>query len=162
MANGMPSFGQDESVADSLIQVYESGNYDPALKLKLLSRITVNLPDPDRILAYSDSLMTEAIRQDSTIYIFNAHLQKGNALQQKGNLSGALDSYFKGVKIANTNFKKNQVALMYTAIAAVYAGMDNRKNTRQYYTDAISIFKTEQDMPIRKIGTVRLTMPYVP
>jgi adenylate cyclase len=145
MANGMPSFGQDESVADSLIQVYESGNYDPALKLKLLSRITVNRPDPDRILAYSDSLMTEAIRQDSTIYIFNAHLQKGNALQQKGNLSGALDSYFKGVKIANTNFKKNQVALMYTAIAAVYAGMDNRKNTRQYYTDAISIFKTEKD-----------------
>tara|TARA_R110002153_G_scaffold97454_1_gene232205 strand:+ start:3371 stop:5143 length:1773 start_codon:yes stop_codon:yes gene_type:complete len=145
MAKGMPSFGQNEALADSLIQVYESGNYDPALKLKILSRITVYLPDPDRILAYSDSLMTEAIRQDSTKYIFNSHLQTGNALQQKGNLSGALDSYFKALEITDRNTEKNQVAIMYTAIAAVYAGMNNRENVRQYYSDAISIFKTEQD-----------------
>lgn len=139
------SFGQNEFLADSLIKVYESGNYDPALKLKLLTNITSNAPDPDRILTYSNLLLEEAIRQDSTLYIFNAHLQKGNALQQKGNLSGALESYFKGVKIANTNSEKNQLALMYTAIAAVYAGMNNRKNARQYYTDAIAIFKTEKD-----------------
>jgi adenylate cyclase len=145
MVKGMPSFGQNEALADSLIQVYESGNYDPALKLKILSRITVYLPDPDRILAYSDSLMTEAIRQDSTKYIFNSHLQTGNALQQKGNLSGALDSYFKALEITDRNTEKNQVAIMYTAIAAVYAGMNNRENVRQYYSDAISIFKTEQD-----------------
>ena len=145
MVKGMPSFGQNEALADSLIQVYESGNYDPALKLKILSGITVHLPDPDRILAYSDSLMTEAIRQDSTKYIFNSHLQTGNALQQKGNLSGALDSYFKALEITDRNTEKNQVAIMYTAIAAVYAGMNNRENVRQYYSDAISIFKTEQD-----------------
>ena len=145
MVKGMPSFGQNEALADSLIQVYESGNYDPALKLKILSRITVYLPDPDRILAYSDSLMTEAIRQDSTKYIFNSHLQTGNALQQKGNLSGALDSYFKALEITDRNTEKKQVAIMYTAIAAVYAGMNNRENVRQYYSDAISIFKTEQD-----------------
>ncbi|WP_339665471.1 adenylate/guanylate cyclase domain-containing protein [Maribacter arcticus] len=145
MVKGMPSFGQNEALADSLIQVYESGNYNPALKLKILSRITVYLPDPDRILAYSDSLMTEAIRQDSTKYIFNSHLQTGNALQQKGNLSGALDSYFKALEITDRNTEKNQVAIMYTAIAAVYAGMNNRENVRQYYSDAISIFKTEQD-----------------
>jgi adenylate cyclase len=145
MVKGMPSFGQNEALADSLIQVYESGNYDPALKLKILSGITVHLPDPDRILAYSDSLMTEAIRQDSTKYIFNSHLQTGNALQQKGNLSGALDSYFKALEITDRNTENNQVAIMYTAIAAVYAGMNNRENVRQYYSDAISIFKTEQD-----------------
>lgn len=145
MVKGMPSFAQNEALADSLIQVYESGNYDPALKLKILSGITVHLPDPDRILAYSDSLMTEAIRQDSTLYKFNSHLQTGNALQQKGNLSGALDSYFKALEITDRNTEKNQVAIMYTAIAAVYAGMNNRENVRQYYSDAISIFKTEQD-----------------
>ncbi|WP_047418300.1 adenylate/guanylate cyclase domain-containing protein [Cellulophaga sp. Hel_I_12] len=145
MVKSMPGFGQDESLADSLIQVYESGNYDKAVKLKILSEITGNIPDPDRILAYSDTLMREAIKQDSTIYIFNAHLQKGNGLQQKGNLSGALESYFKAVDIANKNSDKNQLAIMYTAIAAVYAGMDNRKNVRQYYTDAIAIFKTEKD-----------------
>lgn len=145
MVKGIPSFGQNEALADSLIQVYEYGNYDPALKLKILSGITVHLPDPDRILAYSDSLMMEAIRQDSTKYIFNSHLQTGNALQQKGNLSGALDSYFKALEITDRNTEKNQVAIMYTAIAAVYAGMNNRENVRQYYSDAISIFKTEQD-----------------
>ncbi len=145
MAKGMPGYGQNEARADSLIQVYESGNYDPALKLKILSGITFHLPDPDRILAYSDSLMTEAIRQDSTKYIFNSHLQTGNALQQKGNLSGALESYFKALEITDRNTEKNQLGIMYTAIAAVYAGMNNRENVRQYYSDAISIFKTEQD-----------------
>ena len=145
MVKGTLGFGQNESLADSLIQVYESGNYDPALQLKILTSITINLPDPDRILRYSDSLMMEAIRQDSTKYIFNSHLQTGNALQQKGDLSGALDSYFKAVEITDRNSEKNQLAIMYTAIAAVYAGMDNRKNVRQYYSDAIAIFKTEQD-----------------
>ncbi|ALM08842.1 guanylate cyclase [Sediminicola sp. YIK13] len=145
MVKGTLGFGQNESVADSLIQVYQSGNYDPALKLKILSGITVNLPDPERILAYSDTLMTEAIRQDSTIYVFNSHLQTGNALQQKGNLSGALESYFKAMEIANKSSDKNQLGIMYTAIAAVYAGMDNRKNVRQYYSDAIEIFKAEKD-----------------
>jgi len=145
IVNGVPSFGQNESLADSLIQVYESGNYDRAEKLKILSEITGNIPDPDRILAYSDTLMREAIRQDSTTYIFNAHLQKGNGFQQKGNLSRALESYFMAVEIANKNSDKKQLAIMYTAIAAVYAGMDNRKNVRQYYSDAIAIFKSEKD-----------------
>lgn len=145
MVKGTLGFGQNESLADSLIKVYESGNYDPALQLKILTDIVINLPDPDRILMYSDSLMMEAIRQDSTKYIFNAHLQTGNALQQKGDLSAALDSYFKAVEITDRNTEKKQLAIMYTAIAAVYAGMDNRKNTRQYYADAIAIFKTEQD-----------------
>ena len=145
IVKGTLGFGQNESAADSLIQVYQSGNYDPALKLKILSGITVNLPDPDRILAYSDTLMTEAIRQDSTKYIFNSYLQTGNALQQKGNLSGALESYFKAMEMANKSSDKNKLGIMYTAIAAVYAGMDNRKNVRQYYSDAIEIFKTEKD-----------------
>jgi class 3 adenylate cyclase len=145
MVKGTLGFGQNESLADSLIQVYESGNYDAALQLKILSDIVNNLPDPDRILLYSDSLMMEAVRQDSTRYIFNSHLQTGNALQQKGDLSGALDNYFKAVEITDRNSEKKQLAMMYTAIAAVYAGMDNRKNVRQYYADAIRIFRTEQD-----------------
>jgi class 3 adenylate cyclase len=161
MVKGMPSYGQNETLADSLIQVYESGNYNPELKLEILSRITVYLPDPDRILAYSDSLMTEAIRQDSTKYIFNSHLQTGNALQQKGNLSGALESYFKALEITDKNTEKNQVAIMYTAIAAVYAGMNNRKNVKQYYSDAISIFKTEQDTLNYAIATENLGDTYL-
>ena len=141
----MLSFAQNESLADSLIQVYESGNYDPAQKLKILAEIADYLPDPDRILAYSDSLMTEAERQDSTRYIFNAYLQKGNALQQKGDLSAALESYFSAVEISNRNSEKKRLAAAYTAMAAVYAGMDNRKNVIQYYSDAIDIFEIEQD-----------------
>lgn len=143
--NCMLSFAQNESLADSLIQVYESGKYEPALKLKILSEITDYLPDPDRILAYSDSLMMEAVRQDSTKYIFNAYLQKGNALQQKGDLSAALESFFSAVEITNRDSGKKQLAAAYTAMAAVYAGMGNRQNVIQYYNEAIDIFKMEQD-----------------
>jgi class 3 adenylate cyclase len=139
------SFAQDESLADSLIQVYESGNYKPELKLKILSDIAFNLPDPDRILSYCDSLMVEAERLDSARYIFNAHLQKGNALQQKGDLSAALESYFSAVGITNKSSDQGQLAAAYTAMAAVYAGMNDRKNVIQYYVDAIDIFKKEQD-----------------
>lgn len=145
MVKGTLGFGQNESLADSLILVYESGDYDAALQLKILSDIVLNIPDPDRILMYSDSLMMEAVRQDSTKYMFKSYLQTGNALQQKGDLSGALDSYYKAVEIVDRNSEKKQLAMMYTAIAGVYAGMNNRKNVRQYYADAIAIFRTEQD-----------------
>ncbi|WP_235295805.1 adenylate/guanylate cyclase domain-containing protein [Portibacter marinus] len=139
------SFTQDELLADSLIKIYESGTLSPEDKLKILSEIAFNLPDPDRILMYSDTLMIEANRLGYNDYLFNAYMQRGNALQQKGDLSEALDSYFNAVEISNKNSDQRQLAMAYTALAAVYGGMDNRRNVIQYYSDAIEIFRKVQD-----------------
>ncbi|MBT8182588.1 MAG: hypothetical protein KJO53_13480 [Eudoraea sp.] len=63
-------FGQNRNVSDSLIQLYESGNYDPAQQLELLDKIAQNNPDPDESLKYTDQLLKEAIAVDSSRYVY--------------------------------------------------------------------------------------------
>ncbi len=132
---------QNQILSDSLIEYYESGDYAPEELLNLLADIASNVPDPDQSLFYCDLLLEKAIAADSSKYFYTVHLQRGNALETKGDLSKALESYFKGVDIANSNGDKNDLGRIYTAIAGVYAGMGNRQNVIQYYSNAISILK---------------------
>ncbi|NNJ89666.1 MAG: tetratricopeptide repeat protein [Eudoraea sp.] len=135
------SFSQNQKVADSLIEYYESGEYSPEELLQLLSGIASNIPDPDQSLVYSDLLLEQAIAADSGQYLHTVYLHRGNALETKGDLSMALESYFKGVDIANASGNKNDLGRFYTAIAGVYAGMGNRPNVIQYYSNAIALLK---------------------
>ena len=135
-------FGQNrEVISDSLVKLYESGNYDPSQRLELLSLIATEHPDSDESLKYSDLLLNEAIRMDSSRYIYSGYLKRGNALENKGDLSSALESYFKAVDISNERGEKKELGNLYTAIAGVYAGMGNKQNVKKYYNDAIKIFE---------------------
>ncbi|NND80128.1 MAG: tetratricopeptide repeat protein, partial [Maribacter sp.] len=78
---------------------------------------------------------------DSTKRISNAHMQIGNALTLKGDLSQALASFFEGMKIAEELGNKKRIGTFYVAIAGVYGSMGNNQNTIQYYKNAIGIFK---------------------
>lgn len=132
---------QNQILADSLVKYYESGEYTPEELLDLLADIASNIPDPDQSLFYSDLLLEKAIAADSNQYLYTVYLQRGNALETKGDLSKALESYFKAVDIANESGNKNYLGRIYTAIAAVYAGMGNKQSVIQYYSNAISILK---------------------
>lgn len=140
-----PCFGQNKIVSDRLIKLYESGNYDIAQKLDLLDKIAQNNPDPDESLKYSDQLLKEAIAVDSIRYVYRGYRHQGNALKEKGNLSMALESYFKALDIGNERRDKREMGQLYTDIASVYAGMDNRKNVMQYYSNAIEILEGLDD-----------------
>jgi len=140
-----PCFGQNPEVSDSLIKIYESGNYDSAQRLYLLDRIARNNPNLDESLKYSDQLLIEAIAVDSSRYVYRGYLNRGQALEQKGDLSEALESYFKAVDISNERGEERELASLYTAIAAVYSGMGNKQNVKKYYTNAIKIFEDLDD-----------------
>ncbi len=136
-----PCFGQNRNVFDSLIEIYESGNYDSAQRLELLERIARNRSNLDQALKYSDQLLKEAKAVDSSWYVYRGYLIRGNILEQKGDLSSALESYFKGVDISNERAEKRELGRLYTAIAGVYSGMGNKQNVKKYYSNAIKIFE---------------------
>ncbi len=138
---GFVSNAQNQKVADSLIEYYESGEYSSEELLGLLADIAENIPDPDQALHFSDLLLEKAIAADSTQYLYTVYLQRGNAMETKGDLSKALESYFMGVDIANASGNENDLGRIYTSIAGVYAGMGNRQNVIQYYSNAIDILK---------------------
>ena len=137
-----PCLGQNrEEISDSLINLYESGKYDPSEHLELLRAIASSNPNPDEALEYNDLLLKEAIRMDSSNYIYEGYLQRGNSLEIKGDLSKALESYFKAEDIGNERGEKSELGRVYTAIAGVYAGMGNKQNVKKYYNNAIKIFE---------------------
>jgi adenylate cyclase len=136
-----PCFGQNRIVSDSLIKIYESGNYDVAQRLDLLDKIARNNPNPDESLKYSDQLLIEAIAVDSSRYEYRGYLNRGQALEQKGDLSSALESFFKAVDICNERGEERELGNLYTAIAAVYAGMGSKQNVKKYYINAIKILE---------------------
>lgn len=141
----LPSFSQNKIVSDSLVKLYESGNYAPNQQLDLLNKIAQNNPDPDEVIKYADLLLKEATKLDSTGYIYSGYLDLGIALEQKGDLSSALESYFKAGEFIDESTEKRKLGNLYTSIAAVYSGMGNKPNVIQYYSNAIKILEGLED-----------------
>ena len=137
--------GQNQAVADSLEQIYTSGNFEEKDRLRLLNALAANHPDPEKSLRFSEELLRKAKAMDSTKRVIGAYLQKGNALRLKGDLTQALESYYEGVKLAEAEESDKDLALFYIAMAAVYSGMGNAQNTIRYYKNGIKIFKERGD-----------------
>ncbi|MEZ2414291.1 adenylate/guanylate cyclase domain-containing protein [Muriicola sp. E247] len=134
-------YAQNQKIADSLVLIYESGNYEDDQLINILSDIAANSPDPDESLKYCEILLEKAVELNSTMGIFRAYLQQGNAFETKGDLSLSLNSYFKAVDQITTIGNKKELAKAYIAIAGVYAGMDNKQNLIEYYSNALEILK---------------------
>ena len=133
---------QQQTGLDSLVSVYESGNYKKEDKLLILEKITWGYHDPEKILFFSDLLIQAAQAADSTDFLCEGYTQKGNALRLKSDFSKALENYFKGAEIAR---KEKQKGALYITIADVYSIMGNHNNTVNYYQNGIAILKGEKD-----------------
>ena len=143
-------YAQNQALADSLELIYTSGQFDEKDRLRILERLTSNHPNPEKSLHFAEELLREAKAMDSTERIIGAHLQRGNALRSKGDLSEALVSYFEGIKLVGTKVVgeerlKPHLGRFYISIAGVYSIMGNHNNTAKYYKDAIKIFKELND-----------------
>ncbi len=139
-------YGQNQTVADSLEIIYNSGAFEEEDRLKLLSRLASSHPNPDKSLRYSEELIRRAVALDSIVSLYNGYLQKGNALRLKGDLSEALKSYLKGVQIvANDKTKSKELGSLNISIAGVYAAMGNEQSTVKYYKNAIELLKLMED-----------------
>ena len=63
----------------------------------------------------------------------------------QGELSAALESYFKGAKIAIDENMGSDLGIINITIADVYSIMGNHKNAILYYHEAIEILRKEKD-----------------
>nr|WP_246020048.1 adenylate/guanylate cyclase domain-containing protein [Muriicola soli] len=154
-------FSQNQIISDSLVLLYESGYYEDEDLIKILSDIAAKSPDPDQSLEYCEILLKKAVELDSAMGIYRAYLQQGNAYETKGELSESLNSYFKAVDKITTIGNKKELAKVYIAIAGVYAGMDNRQNLIEYYSNALDILKNVDEtyyaISMENLGDVYLT-----
>ena len=142
---GSASIAQDQTKADSLEAVFNSGKFEEKDLLRILKSLASEEPNPDKSLEYSELLLSRAKAMDSSDYVISAMIQKGNALRLKGDLSKSLEIYFEAIKIVERFRRKNDLGLLYISIAAVYAGMENHDNTVENYKKGIEVFKEGKD-----------------
>lgn len=135
-------FGKESNRLDSLVSVYESGNYNKPDELPLIKEIGDLYNNPDKILWYSDLLIQQAQNVDSVGYMYVGFIQRGTAFQLKSDYSKALESYFEAAKLARKDF---QTGTLYITIADVYSLMKNHTNAVQYYKMSVEILKHESD-----------------
>ncbi|HEY5405870.1 MAG TPA: adenylate/guanylate cyclase domain-containing protein [Ginsengibacter sp.] len=135
-------YGQTQIHLDSLATKYNAGNYKKEDKLKILRELAEDYLDPDKKLAFSEALIQAAQSADSTGFLCVGFFHKGTALRLKGDLSKALENYFKAAKIAR---KDKQSGEVYISIADVYSIIGNHTNAVDYYQKSIAILREEKD-----------------
>lgn len=137
---------QNQIIADSLELIYNSGQFAEKDRLQLLYQLAVNYPDPNKSLQFGNELLRRAIAADSTIYIIKAYQERGSALRLKGDLDQALQSFFKGMKIAEGEELKRELGNFHINIGTVYAAMDDHRNAILNYNKASVIHKEENEL----------------
>ncbi len=146
------AYGQNQKLADSLIMQYNSGNYFH--ELELLREIAFEETNPDKKLEFSELLINKASIDSSFNFLHSGYLQKGYALQFKGQNVMALESFFKSLNFANRINDDKGIGTLMITIADTYAIMGNTNNAHNYYNRGIQILRKLNDSV--KIGTALL------
>jgi class 3 adenylate cyclase len=141
----MTAQSQNQVLADSLEHIYVSGDYQAEDQLKILKELTQNQGDTKKYLALSTELILTAKKLDSTTYILDGYVEKGNALRLLGKLTEALESYFAAAEIAISMDSDLYLGPINTAIADVYSVMGNHENSIRYYKNALDLLRKEDD-----------------
>jgi len=138
-------FSQDAKLGDSLETVYVSGAYKEQDKLKILEGLAIHHNNPGKKLFFSVEFLETARTLDSTEYLFNGLLYKGNALKRKGDYSEALESYFQAAEIAEEETTNRNRGKIYDAIANVHSKTGNYDKAIDYYKKSLEILKELND-----------------
>jgi len=138
------SFSQNQKESDSLIQLYKSGDYKET-ELEILNLIANEESKPDRKLEFANSLIKKASVDSVYQYLYNGHLQKGNALRLRGDYEKALEAYFNSLSLANLKDSINDAGAVSISIADAYSEMGNSNNAEKYYTNGINLLRNTND-----------------
>ena len=150
-----PVAGQNPALADSLIEVYQS---EKSLEneLEILGTIATNLTNPDKKLKYAEILIGKASEDLLYKFLNIGYLQKGNALQLKGNFAPALDSYFLSLNYANLMNDQKGIGAAHISIADTYSIIGNVETSHSYYERGIAILRKANDSI--KLGSALLNV----
>lgn len=152
-----PTYAQDLKKDIKIVEEeYISKTFNTQDELKILSQLSSEISDPDKILEYSNLLIDKAKLVDSTRYLFDGYLQKGNAYSLKRELSKALEFYQMASTIAADNNEIVDLALTNITIGGVYSDIGNHDISTNYYEGGISqlrqLSKTSTDtLEIKKL-----------
>jgi class 3 adenylate cyclase len=146
------AYGQNQKLADSLIMQYNSGNY--LHELELLREIAFEETNPDKKLEFSELLINKASIDSSFNFLHSGYLQKGYALQFKGQNVMALESFFNSLNFANRLNDDKGIGTLMISIGDTYASMGNSNNAHSYYNQGIKILRKLGDSV--KIATALL------
>lgn len=141
---GQFCYAQNQKLADSLIDVYNSGSYQMD-ELDLLADIASNETDPQTSLQYAESIISKAIRDSLFNHLYSGYLQKGNALQAAGKNVLALEAYFQCQKYALRMGNEKYLGSSLISIAGTYANIDNFENAGHYYNESIDLLRKLKD-----------------
>ncbi len=137
---------QDQKLVDSLTIIYQQGKLESTEKLELLRNLSFHSAnDLELSLSYADELISLSDQENNFLYLYRGYSQKGQTYRLAGDLTLALDAFFKSAKAA-LNLKDNAYeGGAYLTIADVYSEMGNSNNSQIYYTKSIDILRNTRD-----------------
>ncbi len=146
-------YGQDQKVADSLAQIYQKDSLNGTKKLELLTDLSFNeVKNLNLSLQYAEELIREAGSTGNYLYLHKGYLQKGNKKRLLGDLSEALDAYFKSAEAADKAKYIVGEANAYGTIADVYGLSKKHGDAMVYYKKGIAILRLSGDsIPLASI-----------
>lgn len=130
------------SETDSLENTFKSDKFNKEDELNLLLELLNTSDDPQKLLFYSNILIEKAAQLDSIHYLFNGHLQKGNAFRMTSDLSKALEEYLIARQIASQSKNELNLAISNITIGDVYSEIGSHTNSIAYYQDGIEMLRT--------------------
>ena len=157
-------FSQDQRVADSLVQIYNSNKLEGIPKMELLHDLAFNENhDFSKLRQYARELISLATALNNSDYLQKAYLQLGHSYRLTGNFDEALNAYFKSRELALKTGNTAGEGSANMTIADVYSIMDNHDKATEYYDLSIRILRKNGDSlalgkALANLGDELLTM----
>jgi two-component system NtrC family sensor kinase len=141
----LTGYGQDQKVADSLVKIYQNDTLRDTAKLKLLADLSFNeVSNLGLSLHYAEELISLSRAAGNNEYLCQGYFQKGNKKRLSGDLSEALDAYFKCIEVASKGGFTPEPAV-YSGIADIYGISKKHIEAMAYYKKAIAILRPSGD-----------------
>lgn len=137
-------YAQDQKLADSLINQYNSGSYLDD-EVVILKKIANNETHPERKLEYSELLIQKASSDSLFDFLHSGYLQKGNALKVSGYYDLAFESYLISIKFADRINNEVGIGAVNIAIADTYSAKKDFENAYKYYNIGIQLLRQTDD-----------------
>ncbi len=131
-------------MADSLIAVYQSGNYK-GKEVVILSNIAFNEIHPEIKLEYSELLIKKAASDSLFDFLHIGYLKKGDALLEHADYALAIESYFESLNYASRSEDEEGIGAAMIGIADSYSLIGNSDNAKIYYYKGIALLRKTND-----------------
>ncbi|MEM9299907.1 MAG: tetratricopeptide repeat-containing sensor histidine kinase, partial [Bacteroidota bacterium] len=139
------SKGQNQQIADSLIIELKNIKVQDSVKYQILLDISFNHSDPAVKLSYAQQLYNMAKEQSDLLWTYRGLYNVGIAYRLMGNLTQAIDAYFRCAEIAEKLGLNDKLGEVYNELANVYSVDGNHSNSVKFYNKSIVILREEED-----------------